>query len=163
MGCGGVFGTSNGSWAGVQFPQYRGMMIPVTKTEYNVLTLEAVAAADGASNTLMIGESLGGSTPGSSLQVGFSWISSGSRPTFFCIPESLRDVYWFDWSSKHSGMVVNFAMGDGSVRAIRPPGRDRVQANGGIPHNPLTAAEKAFWAMSGYADGDPTQADGITN
>jgi prepilin-type N-terminal cleavage/methylation domain-containing protein len=162
MGCGGVFGTQNGSWAGLQLPQYKGMMLAVTKTELNIVTLEAVSGADGTSNTLMIGESIG-STPGSSPTIGFPWITSGSRPSFNCIPESMRDVYWWDWSSGHAGMVVNFAMGDASVRGIRPCGRDKVQFGGGLPHNPLTVAERAFWAISGYADGDVTQADGNTN
>jgi hypothetical protein len=161
MGCGGVFGSANGSWGGVFFPQYKGMMLTVTKTELNIVTLEAVSSADGTSNTLMVGESIGGSAPGSPSQIGFGWISSGSRPTFSCIPDSLRDVYWFDWSSMHAGMVVNFAMGDASVRGVRPTGREKVQNNSGFPHNPLTAAEKAFWAISGYADGDTSQANGI--
>jgi prepilin-type N-terminal cleavage/methylation domain-containing protein len=162
VGCGGVYATQPGSWSGVDFPRYRGMMLPVTRSQRNIVTLEAVTGADGTSNTLMIGEFIG-SLPGSSPNIGFSWIASGSRPTFSCPPESVRDVSWWDWSSRHSGMMINFAMGDASVRGIRPCGRDKAQFNASYPHNPLTAAERAFWAISGYADGDTTQFDGITN
>ena len=144
-----------------------GAMLAVTKTETNILTLGALAGADGASNTLMVGETIG-SSYGNTRDFGFPWISSGSRPAFFCIPDSTPNVFWWDWSSKHTGMVVNFVMGDGSVRAIHPTGRDQNSAVGGTllgynPHNPLTPAERAFWAISGYTDGDTTQADGITN
>ena len=54
--------------------------------------------------------------------------------------------------------VVNFVVGDGSVRGVRPTGR-----NGANPNNPLTLPERAFWAASGYMDGDNTRADGINN
>jgi prepilin-type N-terminal cleavage/methylation domain-containing protein len=136
----------------------------VTKTEINLVTLEAVSGADGTSNTLMIGESIAGANFITARDVGFPWITSGSRATFFCIPSSLQYVTWGEFSSKHTGMTVNFVMGDGSVRSVPPPGRDESSPQGGIfPHNPLTTAERAFWAMSGYTDGDLTQADGITN
>jgi prepilin-type N-terminal cleavage/methylation domain-containing protein/prepilin-type processing-associated H-X9-DG protein len=163
IGCGGVFGTQPGTFAGLQFQQYQGVMLAATKAAANTVTLQAVTSADGASNTLMIGESLG-STNGTPRDVGFPWIASGSHPTFFCIPDSPPNVHYWDWSSKHSGMFVNFAMADGSVRAVVPTGRDEASAVGGsYPHNPLTSAERAFWAISGYADGDITQADGISN
>jgi prepilin-type N-terminal cleavage/methylation domain-containing protein len=163
MGCGGVFGTLAGSWSGLQFPQYKGMMLAVTKTELNLVTLEAVTGADGTSNTFMFGEMIGGPAIGASPEVGFAWITSGSKPSFSCIPESLRDVNCFDWSSGHAGMIVDFALGDCSVRSIRPPGRDKVQTDLGFPHNPITTAERAFWAMSGFSDGDTTKAEGITD
>jgi prepilin-type N-terminal cleavage/methylation domain-containing protein len=162
IGCGGVFGTLNGSWSGLQLAQYKGMMLAVTKSELNIVTLEAVSGADGTSNTLMIGESIG-SIPGQTPRFGFSWIASGSKPSFSCIPETLLDVNAFDWSSRHTGMAVNFVMGDASVRAVRPTGRDKYQFNLDFPHNPLTTSEKAFWANSGYADGDATRAEGIND
>jgi prepilin-type processing-associated H-X9-DG protein len=164
IGCGGVFGTAaTDSFGGLQALRYKGMMLPVTKTEKTVVTLEAVTSADGTSNTLMIGESIGSSS-GNARDVGFAWIASGTHPTFMCIPDSRPNIHWWDWSSNHSGMMVNFAMGDGSVRAIKPTGRDQTSGFGGsYPHNPLTLAEQAFWAISGYSDGDITAAEGITN
>ena len=101
-------------------------------------------------------------TAGNGLRdMGITWMASGTNPTYFCIPTTLSDVYFGDWSSKHTGMIVNFVMGDGSVRAIKSTGRD--EASGGYPHNPLSAAERAFWAVSGYTDGDTAKADGVTN
>jgi type II secretory pathway pseudopilin PulG len=162
VGCGGVFGTIPGTWSGARLEQYKGIMLQVTRAETNILTLEALASADGTSNTLMIGEMIGSSF-GHPRDFGFPWITSGSRPTFYCIPDSPQNVQWYDWSSKHAGMMVNFVMGDGSVRALRPTGRDGASADGVFPHNPLTPSERAFWGISGYTDGDTTTADGITN
>jgi prepilin-type N-terminal cleavage/methylation domain-containing protein/prepilin-type processing-associated H-X9-DG protein len=164
IGCGGVFGTISGTNTGPAVTRYKGIMLAVTKSENNILTLEALTAADGASNTLMVGESLGASN-GGLRDFGFPWIVSGTHPTYWCIPDSLNQAGWYDWSSKHSGMMVNFVMGDGSVRAIRPCGRDAALASALVPRDPqsLTAPERAFWAVSGFSDGDTTQSDGITN
>ena len=82
MGCGGVFGTLPGSWGGLTLNLYKGIMLPVTKTESNILTLESATGADGASNTLMIGESLG-SSYGSTRDYGFPWVSSARALPIF--------------------------------------------------------------------------------
>ena len=164
VGCGGVYGpAASGTFAGIQAGLYRGTMLTTTKTELNLLSVEGLASGDGTSNTILIGESLG-SSYGMPRDVAYAWIASGTHPSFHCIPDSRPNIHWWDWSSDHTGMVVNFVLGDGSVRPIRPTGRDTASGTGGsYPHNPLTAAERAFWAISGYADGDTTQADGITN
>jgi prepilin-type N-terminal cleavage/methylation domain-containing protein len=162
IGCGGMFGNLTGSWDGLQFRQYRGIMLPVTKAEINIVTMEALTNADGASNTLMVGEMIGSSF-GTPRDDGLAWIGSGTHPTLWCIPDTPSNVHWWDWSSKHAGLVVNFVMGDGSVRALRPTGRNLTSPYGSFPHSPLSAPERAFLAISGYADGDPTTADGITN
>ena len=159
VGVAGVTGTSDGTRRGLVSKNYRGIMLNNSKTEKNFLTLEGLTGADGASNTLMIGETLNSSF-GTPRDVGYTWIGSGINATYWVIPASFKDIYWGDWSSKHSGMIVNFVMGDGSVRGLRPTGRD--EANG-VPNNPLTTPERAFWAASGFIDGDTTHADGITN
>jgi len=155
----GAFGNQNITLRTLLAKNYRGIMLPVTMANKDILTLEALTAADGASNTFMVGETLGSSF-GIPRDVGYTWIGAGVIPAYWVIPTSLKDVYWGDWSSKHPGMVVNFVMGDGSVRGIRSTGRDETP---GAPHNPLTQQERAFWAASGFPDGDNTQADGITN
>ena len=137
-------------------------MLPITKAETNTLSLDAITTADGTSNTLMIGETLTAGFNGPRIAA-LPWIASGSHPTLWCIPDSMADEVWYDWSSRHSGMMVNFAMGDGSVRAIKPTGRDAKSPFGVYPHNPPTPMEQAFMAISGYADGDPAEADGVTN
>jgi prepilin-type N-terminal cleavage/methylation domain-containing protein/prepilin-type processing-associated H-X9-DG protein len=148
------WGTLTGTWNGLQISRYRGVMLQVTRTELNIVTPEAIANADGASNTLMIGEYIAAKGP-------HTWMGSGSRPTLYCIPESPLD--WGDWASRHAGRLVNFVMADGSVRAIPPTGRDANSFFSRYPHNPFTTAERAFWAISGYADGDTTRADAITD
>jgi prepilin-type N-terminal cleavage/methylation domain-containing protein len=154
FGCGGVNGTLSGKRNGLQVERYKGIMLPVSKTKPNIFTLEGLANADGSSHTLMIGESL--SRPIYRPE-GITWICSGTRPTLFGIPDSLTSVQTVDWSSKHSGMLISFVMGDGAVRALRPTGRiSSATAT-------LTTSQRAFWAISGYADGDTTQADGITD
>ncbi len=169
IGCAGVFGNLTGVVeSGVVVERYKGVMLPVTKAQQNVLTLDALTAADGTSNTLMLGETLNSSFPSADTNnlrdMGITWMASGSNPTYFCIPTGLKDVIYGDWSSNHTGMVVNFVMGDGSVRPIRSTGRDELGGGlGGFPHNPLTTAERAFWSASGYPDGDTTTADGVTN
>ena len=159
IGSAGVTGTSAGTRRGLISKDYRGIMLNNTKTEKNFLTLENLTIADGASNTLMVGESLGSSF-GTPRDVGYAWIGSGIKATYWVLPQSFSNVGWFDWSSKHSGMIVNFVMGDGSVRGIRPTGRDETNQ---APNNPLTTPERAFWAMSGFTDGDSTKSEGITN
>jgi len=164
IGCAGLFGTVNASYRGLRIPQYKGLMLNVTKSEKNLVTLEAATGADGLSNTVMIGETLNstfqvGAYP--PRDVGYLWIGAGVDPSRWLIPDGLQHVFWGDWSSKHSGGVVNVVMGDGSVRGLRPTGRD--EANGGIAHNPVTTIEQAFWAASGWVDADTTKADGITN
>ena len=155
----------HGLWLAGQPENYRGVMLPVTKSERNTLSLESLTGADGTSNTLMIGETLNSSFPTSDTNnlrdTGFAWIGAGYMATYWCIPTTLKDVYWADWSSKHPGMIVNFVMGDGSVRGIKTTGRD--EASGGYPHEPTTTPERAFMAISGYPDGDNTKSDGITN
>jgi prepilin-type processing-associated H-X9-DG protein len=137
-------------------------MLPVTKAEKNTVTLEAIAGGDGASNTLLVGESIG-SGYGNPRDEGFAWIASGSHPTYICIPDSIAHAYWYDWSSRHPGMVVNFVLADGSIRGVRPTGRAGSGIHSEYPHNPPTIRERAFWAMSGYMDGDTTTAPGITD
>jgi prepilin-type N-terminal cleavage/methylation domain-containing protein/prepilin-type processing-associated H-X9-DG protein len=158
LGVAGVWGDLPLFGNGLSWQPYKGLFYNVTRTARNQVTLDTLTTADGTSNTLMFGESLNSSF-GTPRDVGFTWASAGYLTAYFCIPSDRADVVWGDWSSNHSGGIVNFAFGDGSVRPVRPTGRDV----SGLPHDPLTTTERAFWAISGYADGDGTRADGITN
>jgi prepilin-type N-terminal cleavage/methylation domain-containing protein len=158
LGIAGVWGDLPVFGHGLSMRPYQGVFYNATRAARNQVTLDALTTADGASNTLLFGESLNSSF-GTPRDVGFSWAGAGYLTGYYCIPSDPRDVYWGDWSSNHSGGIVNFAFGDGAVRPLRPTGRDTTS----LPHDPLTPAERAFWALSGYADGDGTRADGITN
>jgi prepilin-type N-terminal cleavage/methylation domain-containing protein len=82
----------------------------------SAVSLAQVTAMDGSSNTLMFGEWLNDYEVGPR-QFSATWIGTGALPTAWGIcgrPGS----GWFEFSSKHTGLV-QFCMGDGSVRGIR--------------------------------------------
>jgi prepilin-type processing-associated H-X9-DG protein len=77
------------------------------------VTLEQLAAADGASNTALFGEYLGDNDTGTRNYAG-AWMGIGGFPTLF----GLANASAFTFASKHNG-VVQFCFADGSVHAIR--------------------------------------------
>jgi prepilin-type N-terminal cleavage/methylation domain-containing protein/prepilin-type processing-associated H-X9-DG protein len=162
-GCAGLFGNipnAQSSIGGVTFNlhDYRGLMLPVTPKQNDVVSLDAATTADGTSNTYMFGEIIGADGGINPRDAAFAWMGAGYNVALYCLPNSPTDVYYTDWSSRHSGGIVNFVMGDGSVRVVRGVDRD---PNGGQPRNPLTTAERAFLATAGIGDGDGTRADGV--
>jgi prepilin-type N-terminal cleavage/methylation domain-containing protein/prepilin-type processing-associated H-X9-DG protein len=165
VGVMGLWGNLKGyTMGGFNITQYRGVFLVATKTQNDINTLDSVTSADGASNTYLFGETLGSTfipPTGGLRDFGNAWIGSDIRPTAACIPSSLTTTNWFDWSSKHPGMVVNFCMGDGSVRGIASVGRNEANLTSPMFHVPPTTQEHAFIAGSGFADGDPTKADGV--
>lgn len=80
------------------------------------LTLANVSAADGTSNTLLFGESLGGMAVGTRDFVN-TWMGAGALATAFGLLDN-DQVTWAQFSSLHLG-VVNFCFADGSVRPLR--------------------------------------------
>jgi prepilin-type N-terminal cleavage/methylation domain-containing protein len=107
------------------------------------ITLEQATAGDGLSNTLMFGESLGNADTGPR-KYAWAWIGMGDLPTWPGLPAKVPD--WNFFSSKHTA-IVQFAMGDGSVRGIRkgqeaPTGSD-----------PASTAYLTYVYMSGWHEG----------
>ncbi len=88
----------------------------------STLSIGQLTAADGASNTLLFGETLGASDVPSARDLSFAWMGVGAMPTAWGTPTTLaagappRD-YWH-FGSRHTG-VVQFCMADGSVRSAR--------------------------------------------
>ncbi|HWY87261.1 MAG TPA: DUF1559 domain-containing protein [Gemmataceae bacterium] len=80
------------------------------------ISLANLSAADGAGNTMMFGESLGGPATGPRDGVN-TWIGSGSLPTAWGLPDNSA-VDWYQFGSLHPD-VVNFCFADGSVRSLR--------------------------------------------
>jgi prepilin-type N-terminal cleavage/methylation domain-containing protein/prepilin-type processing-associated H-X9-DG protein len=87
--------------------------------------------SDGASNTLMFGESVGGVKDGK-LAFIFPWIGPSVIPTRFGLPAAGKDSLpdpsyggFTQFSSRHGG-PVQFAFCDGSVRALAPGGSNNV-------------------------------------
>jgi prepilin-type N-terminal cleavage/methylation domain-containing protein len=101
MGGMGKVGNGWDPWAGMYYTQ-------------STLTMAQLTGADGASNTLAFGENstLAGQVAGNG-SFGFAWIGAGSLPTAY----GFSNPSWATFSSGHTG-VINFAMGDGSVRGI---------------------------------------------
>lgn len=84
-------------------------------------TLGHVTVMDGTSNTLMFGETLGGTGIGGRNHA-HTWMGSGAMPTGWGLGRGNQDVLnggadWFRFSSRHPG-GVQFCFGDGSVRLV---------------------------------------------
>jgi prepilin-type processing-associated H-X9-DG protein len=85
------------------------------------LTQDLVKEADGFSNTLLFGETIGGTEAvepghGEVQREATSWMC-GALPTAYGLPDAGRAV-WYTFSSRHAG-VVQFAFADGSARSFR--------------------------------------------
>jgi prepilin-type N-terminal cleavage/methylation domain-containing protein len=100
---GGMGKVNNGwdPWAGMYYTQ-------------SAVTMTQLTGADGASSTLAFGENatLAGQLAGNG-SLGFAWIGAGGMPVGY----GFTPPAWWTFSSNHTG-VINFAMGDGSVRGI---------------------------------------------
>ncbi|MBA4192114.1 MAG: hypothetical protein C0467_29405 [Planctomycetaceae bacterium] len=139
LGVAGAFGSLPGNGWDV----WQGIM-----TNRSGVRLEHVTAADGTSNTLLIGEGLGrASTSASNPTQSFTWIGSVYLPTAYGLPTAYQP---YTFSSAHMG-IVQFAMGDGAIRVLRSGfGSSGVQRD-------------AFIAMSGWKDGVQYDASQVTN
>jgi prepilin-type N-terminal cleavage/methylation domain-containing protein len=69
---------------------------------------------DGAANTILFGETLGGESHGERT-LAMSWVGAGAMPTAYGLP---KKSYQWNFSSRHAN-VVQFVMCDGSVQAIK--------------------------------------------
>src|SRR5262249_61855381 len=76
--------------------------------------VKLVSMADGMSNTILFGETLGGESHGERM-CALSWMGAGAMPTAFGLPQK---SYSWNFSSKHRD-VVQFGMADGSVLRFR--------------------------------------------
>jgi len=112
---------------------------------------------DGSSNTMMFGEGLGGQTPGVR-DFQWTWMGSGAMATFQglrpCTPlpagtngNNDTRCNWASFSSMHTGGLVQFCFGDGSVRGVRQGGSQQ-------RYQPTSNAWWAVQAMAGMRDGD---------
>ncbi len=143
---------------GVDIGQYEGIFTNRSKT-----TLESVTSADGASNTLMFGEGLGGIAQGDNRAWLWTWMGVGSVPTKFGIAPggggTADNGGAICFSSRHSG-VTNFSFGDGSVRSLRGSSTGQ--------RNPApTPYQKSPWGLyqqlAGYKDGLSNDTSGVAN
>jgi prepilin-type N-terminal cleavage/methylation domain-containing protein len=123
--------------------------------------LAIVNISDGASNTLMFGEGLGGR--GDTRNFAWSWMGAGCIPTVRGLaqngvttldgsaagPGGTGGFAHFRFSSRHPG-VVQFCYGDGAVRSVRIGATADTTA---ASQANLTSDWSIFQAMAGTADG----------
>ena len=104
MGVGGGLGRIGNNWDAEVGPM----------ANRNKVTV--IGITDGSSNTLMVGEALGGD-PTSSTRNSFAWAGNGWLPAAWGLAANGKPQ-WYQFGSKHTS-VVNFCMADGSVRNVR--------------------------------------------
>jgi prepilin-type N-terminal cleavage/methylation domain-containing protein len=133
---------------GTSLDLYSGLM-----SNRSQITLEQATAGDGLSNTLLFGESLGNAETGAR-KLAWSWLGMGSLPTWPGLPAKAPS--WAYFSSKHIA-IVQFAMGDGSVRGIRK-GQDAPTGS-----NPPSTAYLTYVYLSGWHEGQNVDPSLISN
>jgi prepilin-type N-terminal cleavage/methylation domain-containing protein/prepilin-type processing-associated H-X9-DG protein len=109
-GCGGLGGRGTSqTWS-----KYEGVFSNRSRTSL-------ACVPDGTSNTLLLGEKVGGREDGRRWSLG-SWMGVGALPTWGGLPRDRQDPALPPlFESRHPG-VVQFAFADGSVRALRKGG-----------------------------------------
>lgn len=122
-------------------------------TNRSRLTLGQIAAADGTSNTLFYGETVGSQwdgSPADSLDI--SWVGGGALGTYLGTLHG-RDATAIAFSSYHPGGVP-FCFADGSVRPVRFVTPLDAQGK-------YTAAWFLLQQLAGYKDADNADTTGI--
>ena len=111
--CAGGLGEYTGR-ANTTFYLYPGIYYRNSKTKLTSIT-------DGTSNTLAFGETIGSvAIPNSSSKFHHSWMGASGMPVAYGLPSGFTTANWYQFSSKHTGGIVQFSFGDGSVRGLRP-------------------------------------------
>jgi prepilin-type N-terminal cleavage/methylation domain-containing protein/prepilin-type processing-associated H-X9-DG protein len=107
LGCGGLAGRGTSRY----WSQYEGVF---TNRSRNAL----VCITDGTSNTLLLGEWIGGRENGRRGALS-SWMATGAVPTWGGLARDGQDLVTINrFDSRHPG-VVQFCFADGSVRPLR--------------------------------------------
>jgi len=144
---------------------YEGVM-----TNRSKLTLGQLTVQDGTSNTIMLGETIGGKGVG---QKDFyaAWIGAGSLMTGAGIARGNVDhpyngANWYNFSARHAA-GAQFAMGDASIRTIRYGDTTGFQnwptAVTGTPWTVLTTDFMLLQQMAGRRDGYSNDVSAITD
>jgi prepilin-type N-terminal cleavage/methylation domain-containing protein len=170
LGVGGALGSpvmtnSPADGPGVNLQRYVGVFYNRSRHR-----LAEITAADGTSNTLFVGEGLGGQAQGvTQRDFVWSWMGCGALGVKFGLAPGSGpnpgsggvnvNGGWNYFSSRHVGLV-QFAYGDGAVRSIKI-------ANTGVRNPAPTPIERSDWGLlmqlAGFQDGQSQDASGIAN
>lgn len=145
-GCLGKYAPKNTGTINDDYSKYEGLLGNRSK-----LTLGQITALDGTSNTLMLGEGLGGDLKRGKQDTAWTWIGVGGMWTYFGLQPTKApvdaDTGCFRFGSPHRD-GVQFAHGDASVRLVRW-GRTAVIAKAGNDPTDWTLLQQ----LAGYKDG----------
>ncbi|MCE9528573.1 MAG: DUF1559 domain-containing protein [Planctomycetales bacterium] len=149
LGNAGVFG---------DIPGYETWQGPYTRRSQTTMA----SFTDGTSNTLFFGETTGGKISQFTGQAfGHSWMGSGVLPTYWGISNQAASstpgdgqlsskFFWYKYGSEHPG-IVQFAMGDGSVKQVSTSIQYHTNLFGGSPC--------AYHRLSGMRDNQQVKLD----
>jgi prepilin-type N-terminal cleavage/methylation domain-containing protein len=132
IGCAGGLGSYTGA-ANTTSYLYPGIYYPNSKVKITDI-------ADGTSNTIAFGESLGGN--GQTRNYHIAWMGASGMATAWGLPANAAAAQWYQFSSKHTGGIVQFSFGDGSVKSLTP-----------------SISSKTYRIISGRADGQVPTTD----
>jgi prepilin-type N-terminal cleavage/methylation domain-containing protein/prepilin-type processing-associated H-X9-DG protein len=152
LGCGGVLG--NGLGTSGWYDQGVGVLY-----NQSTLTSAQVTARDGAANTIFFGEIVGDDRTGDNFS--YAWMSPGWMVTAWGLDPKNKN--WYQFSSYHSGGLVNFAFCDGAVHPISSVAmaQNTWNNNSGGGYSALGNAWLTFQYAAGYRDGFSFNTDDI--
>jgi prepilin-type N-terminal cleavage/methylation domain-containing protein len=138
----GVAGLGQGNHPNFGGGKYEGILGNRSK-----VALSALAAADGSSNTLMVGEQCGIMAADLVTPIlDWNFVGGGSLGTLRGLAATGENARYSQFSSNHTGIVL-FAFGDGSVRGLRPGNTTTVGSTDWLLFQQLAA-----WKDGGSAD-----------
>jgi prepilin-type N-terminal cleavage/methylation domain-containing protein/prepilin-type processing-associated H-X9-DG protein len=153
----GVAGVAGGLGQHPVAVQYEGIFFNRSRT-----TMDAIVAADGGSNTLLIGENTSTLQTVDNTTADFTYIGAGALGTVAGLCNGSNCVVT-QFSSYHTGLV-QFCFADGSVRALR------IGSTTTLPPSPALAnfvQGSSDWrllqALAGYKDGVTGDASALVN
>jgi prepilin-type N-terminal cleavage/methylation domain-containing protein/prepilin-type processing-associated H-X9-DG protein len=129
------------------------------------ISLGQATARDGLSNTILFGETLGGSS-GKTRDYSLGWFGAGSFGAYFGMPDPTPNppnqptnpaaYTWPYFSARHPG-IVQFAFADGSVKAVKRGST----ATSPVVSNPASPDWFVFQEMAGWQDGGNRDRSGL--
>jgi prepilin-type N-terminal cleavage/methylation domain-containing protein len=104
---------------------------------YNRSHVKIESATDGSANTLLFGETVGGTLTGTQ-DFALSWMGCGLEMNKFGLAPGpvVPSGGWQFFSSRHTGGITQFALGDGSVHSLRNANTQVRNNSTNIPNPP---------------------------